>query len=334
MAKKSQAREVEEDIVRAFRLFEAFDVTGVVSIDGILIDMTCDVDKGIWRPVNPLGSYSAPSGLRAPEIVFPWTPSKWRRHLAKGGDLVEAKAGSRITVDHVVSVKLDAPLDEFSHAENQEAKLVYLSVKDGEQSIRKVNHPLVLLARGATAHLVSVGDYSSAFGSIVHKLEQAIGLDDLEDLVEKPISKWPTLRRDISRTFRLALIAFIEASRKMNEEAFVAFGYMMARAEAEKLLLNSAIRGRAAISYQLKAASGRHAKSRRETEPLRAIARQIIGTNNNISLTKCARAVAEQIARQQDWTLGSDPKWVARHIKELFEQRKIGREYRPKRGAK
>jgi len=329
--KQSQAVE-KADMLRRYRLITAFDAKEVVTVDGVQLNLACNVDKTIWRPLCPLGLYGSAAALRGPEIVFPWTPTSWRKSFAKDGELVEAKRGSLVFIGQVMSLKLDTAFGDFSHPEEREAKLAYLFVKDGNQ-ISGVKRPLILLAEEATAHLIELRDYSKAYSGMISKLEQAIGLDDIEDLVGKPISEWPTIRGNVQPGYARAYIAFVEASTKWDEEAFAAFGYMMARAEAESMLLELAIRGRAAKLYQAKAADGRRAKSRLATDPLREIAHQIIRTNGDISLSRCARLVADKISQQPDWTQNTEPKWISGHIKELFERRGPRMEYRPKREA-
>lgn len=164
---------------------------------------------------------------------------------------------------------------------------------------------------------------------MVKKLENATMINNIMDLVEDQTHNWPDVPENINISYRLAYQALAEASKDFNNEAYVAFGYMMARAEVEERLLRYALRGRAAEARQAKASDGRHGKAYAKTEPLRAAARRIIAEDANVSLGACSRRVSEEMANDPTWKMSSDPKWIAGRIRELFERRGIKNEYQP-----
>lgn len=166
------------------------------------------------------------------------------------------------------------------------------------------------------------------------RLEHLSGLEDLETLANEPIETWPKPKPNLPPAYGKALMALVEAYKSYDHEAFTAFGYLMAKAEAQAQLLEAATRGRQAADAQAKASSARRSASREQTEKLRTIARQLISRDCDISLSRCAREVEAIVAKDGDWTFKSDAKWITRHIRELFEKRTGGREYRPLRAPR
>ncbi|MDP1739161.1 MAG: hypothetical protein Q8L23_17185 [Caulobacter sp.] len=328
--KRTKAAETA-DFLRRWALITAFGKDETVEIDGVLINLKCDIDTATWRPLCPLGVYGHPAALNGPEIVFPWTPSDWKRSFRKSGELVEAKAGSLVFIGYVETRKFSTPFADFDEPSAREGKLAYLFVMHEDRSMYVVKRPLLLVAQQATAQLVQMADYSKAFRGLVAKLETATGLVDLEEMVETPTESWPKLQQEVPRSYALAFMAFVDAVQTMEPEAYASFGYMMARAEAEGMLLESAVRGQAARGHQAKAAEARRAASRLATEPLREASKRIIAIEGDISLGRCARLVADEMTADPTWKLNTGQKWIEGHIRELFEHRGAGREYRPKR---
>ncbi|WP_158818525.1 hypothetical protein [Methylocapsa sp. S129] len=322
---------------RAYLLGRAFDVNEVVTVDGVMFNMQCELDKSVWRPVYPLGLHGHVAALYGPEIAFPWTPSYWRKLfaeevLASESEIVEAKPGCLISIARIETAKFKTPYADFAFDGEREGKRAYLSVRDARGVTKEVTRPLVLLPRSATAQLIDVGNYSAAYDSMIAKLEKALGVSDIDGLLDRPVSEWPEPRTNIDPDYKTAFMVLTMASRDGNEAAFAAFGYIMARAEGQNMLMESAIRGKASKVHQAKAANARHAKSVLATEPIRDMARQIIAAEGDISLTKCARLVADEFRGKPNLgKSGDDPKWIAKHIKVLFEQRGSRKEYRPKR---
>ena len=295
LAKKQQtglSPEEEIDFVRRYRLVSAWGADDAVEVDGVSIDLRCDLDAEEWRPVAGLGIYSHDGVRWGPRIAFPWTP-EWV--LEKWGDtpeVIAAPLGSRIKIATMHDAPLRATFGEFELPEHTERKAAYLWVYQA----------------GGDLNL------------------------QLQILLEESLKNFPKLPDHLSLNYRQALLALHDAIDTANEHSYVAFGYLMARAEAEQQLLESALRDRQAAAHRAKGAKARQSNSRQKTEPLRHCAKTLMVGNASLSLTACAKAVAAVMADDPDWTMKTDPNWIADHIRELFDQREVDgkTEYRPK----
>jgi len=323
--------EEEARIWRAHRLLLAWEESTPTTLDGVHLQLACDVDKSIWHPLSPLGLYGHRAALYGPEIIFPWTPPEIRELLAQHTEVVEVGEGSTVLIGFVTSAPLKSAFADFSDAEQREGKRAHLFVLQPDGQVHTVKRPLILLTQSATEALIGIGDYSAAYRGLLARLEERTGISDLETFIDEPVETWPKPRGDLPATYANALLALIQANRSCDHEPYVAFGYLMAKAEAEAQLLEPATRGRQAVAFQARAADGRRLKSRQATEKLRIIARRIIDEDGEISLSRCARTVEDAVADDPTWTFKSDAKWITRHIRELFERRGKGLEYRPKR---
>ncbi len=331
LKKRPYTKKEQEDFFRRYCLAIAWGSKEPVIVDGVTLMLECGVDTSVWRPMCSLGVYDHGSATYGPEVVFPWTPPDWRDAISKEISVIEASEGSIVSVRAVTSAPIQTPFGEFQEAESREMKLAHLVVVHGDGKSYNVRRPLLLLSRSATEILIDVQDYSAAFRGLVSKLEVVMGVSEIEDLLGEPMSEWPKPKDDLPRPYVMAFLAFVQAVKTYDEDAYAAFGYMMAKAEAEAELLQPARRGRQAAAFQARAADGRHLKSRQRTEPLRTIARQIIEGDREISLSRCARLVEDIVKQDPTWTFKSDSKWITGHIRELFEKRGTRLEYRPKR---
>lgn len=322
----------EDDILRRLRLLRAFGADEPVVIDGVTFDLSCDLDTRLWRPIAPLGTYGSEALRFGPRVIFPWTPSDWIEvWRSEDKPVTEAPAGSRIKIAMIRDAPLQAPFAALDLAEHRERKLAYLWVFQPDDELKLAEPPLQLIAETATALQIELLNYQGAYYSLGTKLERLIGCNDIEELVGTPLEEWPKLPEHVSITYRRALLALHDASEKFDEHAYVAFGYLMARAEAEQLLLEPALREHKAAADRARGAEARRSNSRAKTEPLRDHAKRITRANRDISLTACANAVADIVAADPDWMMGSDPNWISTQIRELFEPRGTGGgEFRPK----
>lgn len=322
----------QDDIWRSYRLATAYGATEPVEIDGITFDLRCDLDTTVWRPVASLGTYGHRASLFGPKIVFPWTPDDWREALNREGEAIVAPAGSRIKIATVVTAPVDTGFEGFEDPESRQRKLAYLYVFTPDHEMHLVEGAWLILSETATAIQIDMDEDARAYRGLVSKLERIIGVEDLEEMVERPIEAWPRPPTNTPPSYARAVLALRRAVSGMDEHAYAAFGYMMARAEAETQLLVAASRGRQAEEHQAKGAKARREQSRRNTEPLRKHAQQIIDRAGDISLTACAVEIAGIVAADPTWNFKSDPKWISSHILELFERRPGSKvEYRPKR---
>lgn len=335
MAKKQHtglSPEEETDFVRRYRLVSAWGADDPVEVDGVSIDLRCDLDAQEWRPVAGLGIYSHEGVRWGPRIAFPWTP-EWV--LEKWGDtpeVIAAPLGSRIKIATMHDAPLRATFGEFELPEHTERKAAYLWVYQAGGDLKLVEPPLQFVRTTATTIQIELDNYGGAYRGLVTKLERLIGCEDLEALLEEPLKNLLKLPDHLSLNYRQALLALHDAIDTANEHSYVAFGYLMARAEAEQQLLESALRDRQAAAHRAKGAKARQSNSRQKTEPLRSCAKTLMVGNASLSLTACAKAVAAVMAENPDWKMKTDPNWIADHIRELFDQREVdGKiEYRPK----
>lgn len=326
-------REVEEvEFLRRYALAGAFSAPGPVEIDGVTFDFTCDLDKTLWRPDCPLGLYGAPTIRFAPRIAFPWTPPEILKVWRAAGEIVEAPAGSAVRIAIVRSVPMNPTYGDLDLEEHRERKLVYLWVIRPGHDLQVADPPMTLLAKTATVAHIELEDYSHAFAGLVTRLERLLAVDDLEGLFHGPSSDWPPIPPELSPTHRRGLLALHKAFVEFDEHAYVAFGYLMGRAEAEARLLPQALKEHQAAQHRAKGGRRKSELSRLETEPLREAAKRVIREHSQTSLSACARAVGALFATDPAWTMSTETKWISDCIKELFERREIdGKlEYRPR----
>jgi hypothetical protein len=335
MARKKKSpftKAEQDDIWRRYRLITAYDAGEPVEIDGVTFDLRCELDTKLWRPVAPLGTYGHRATLYGPKIIFPWTPDDWREALDRDGKAITAPPGSTIKIARIVSAPVDTGFEGFEDPESRERKLAYLFVFTPEFEMRLVEGAWLILAETATAIQIDMDDDTAAYRGLVAKLEAVMGVEDLEAMLDKPFEEWTKPSRAPPPSYGRAVLALKRAVDSGEEHAYAAFGYMMARAEAETQLLVAASHGRQAQANQAKATQARSEKSRRETEILRDLARRIIAREGDVSRTACANEIAEIVAADDTIELQPDSKWIAGHINELFERRPGPRvEYRPKR---
>lgn len=322
----------ENEAWRRYQLLTAFGAPEPVEIDGIILDLACDLDTESWRPVAPLGTYARQALRYGPRIAFPWTPQDWIDHWREHEGYVDAPAGSRIKIALIRSMPLGSSFKTLDFEESREFKQAYLWVftPDGEMAV--ADPPLVLVAETATLAQIDLDQFHRAYGGLVMKLERMIGSTDLEDRLTGPEENWPSLPPDLPLTYRRALHALREAVEGLDEHAYAAFGYLMARAEAEQQLLDLALREHQAGEHRARGAMARRTRSRIKTEPLRDHAKRLMRGNRTLSLGSCARAVSKLVLDEPSLKLNGDPDWIADHIRELFDKRDIGGkvEYRPK----
>ncbi len=319
------------DILRRYELITAYGAPEPVVVDGVVFDLRCELDTEVWRPVSPLGFYGNLAALRGPRIAFPWTPDDWREAMQKEGELIEARAGSTVRIAMVTTANLATTFKDFEVPEGRERKLAYISVFSPDGSLKLAEPPLLILAETATAIQITMGNHAAAYRGLVAKLERETGLADLESMLDEPVEHWTKPQGPMTPAYGEALFALKDAISDGDEHAYAGFGYLMARAEAEAQLLEPASRERQAEIYRTRGTAARRRQSRTRTERLRDYAKLIQSENRSISLGACARAVAAIVAKDSTWKLSSDPKWISKHIKELFEikQGTAQLEYKP-----
>jgi hypothetical protein len=314
---------------RAYDITTAFGQITPVTIEGVTLHLYCDLDTQVWRPVNHLGLYG-PWALHGPEIIFPWTPPGWRKALRKQGEVIEALPGSEVHIFRIEDAEFKGLIDATDGVGRQR-KMASVMVIAPDKSLHVARRRLVLIHETATTAHIELGEYGKAYRSLLTKLGNLSGIDDLEGAsFEGEPESWPPAREDLAPGYRWALQAFVRAQRHNDEDALVAFGYLMARAELHDQLQPMVEVAQQAKASRQKATESRQAEGQRVKALLQGIAREVIALEPNISLTKCAKKVLDIGPTRPGWkkyTSGVD--WVSGHIKVLFERRPGRKEYRP-----
>ncbi|ENZ81613.1 MULTISPECIES: hypothetical protein [Caulobacter] len=318
-------------INRVLDLAEAWESPEPVVVDGVCFHLTCDVDKEVWKPLHTLGTYGQRQSMYGPELIFPWTPPWIRDFMSKTVDVIDVEPGSLVVISVVGTAQLKSPFAQFGDDDAHKGKQARIVVLHADKTVSEATRPLVLLTEEATDAFVFVEDYSSAYQALLARLGVRAEIEDINELVDEPLEAWPVPSPDLSETYKRAILALVEGNSSYDPAPYAVFGYLMARAEAEERLLAPAVRGLQADEQQARFKAGKRQKSRSATEKLRLIAKAIIAQNSQISLSRCARMVEEQIRNDPKWTFTSDDKWIARHIRELFEKRGDSKEYQPRR---
>lgn len=295
-----------------------------VCVDGVTVDLSCDMDFKDWHPLHALGDIVRVGTLKGPELIWPWFPRSIREHFNKTGRFVKLKKGDRLFVRSTGRATLVDRHVELEYPTDKEAMFARLSVERRNGNIVDIPRPLVLIREDAILLPLSTGDFHQVYSAMLQRLNSAFGVVDIEEIARGPVEKWPKISPGMSGSYGQALFALSQRDNFfVDGEAMAAFGYAIAKAEAETHLLSLAIKGLESIKSARKANAAKVAKDRANSEALRHHARKLIATDASISLTKCAALVAGEFSR--------DPRWVSRVIKELFELRPGGREYRAKK---
>ena len=318
---KDQAK-WEADAVRGFMLLAASRKAQIAVIDDVTFDLTSDLDPEIWQPLHPLGLHSAASALLGPELVFPWSPASARRLLERDGPVIEVVAGSTISIRQVTERPIETARGDLEHPQNRDRRLAFLKVTAPSGTEQDVERPLAYLPTGAIGHFIEVQDFWSAYQGMLSRLAGPLEVEDIEEFVDQPPETWPPFPPHLPRTLALAMVSLANRD-DLDGHAMAAFGYMIGRAEAEQHLLVPAERGVKSVKNASGASAAKAAKDREKVQPVLDAAARILARRKSMSLTACAKLVAEET--------GKDPVWVARKLRVLFVKDDNGRTYRPRR---
>ncbi len=321
--RKSKARTEDEDrLVRGYYLIRAITQDDPSEIDGVIFHLKTGLDPEEWTGLCVLGLYGR-GAFDAPGIIFPWTPDYWADFYRKRGQVIEAPAGSHLSIAVMRDAPAPALLEEFEEPASRERKLAYVCVftPDGQAEIAQ--YPLVFVRRDAVASLLAAGDYSGAYRAMLARLGATIGVEDVEALVDGPFDTWPEFPEFAPKPYALAMLALQEREKDFDGHAMAAFGYLIARAEAETLLLAPARRGRETIAQARRASLAKAEMAKAALQPMLKRAEALCDADQNLTLTRCANLLAAEFP--------GDPRWIRKKIIHLFEKRSNGREYRPRR---
>lgn len=313
-------------ILRAYKIIHAARTGGETVVDGVTLSFGSDLDPDEWHLLNAPGLHGTGSEWQ-PEIIFSWTPPKWRRHLeAKSAKLILAEPGSSVLLLGGADSPIDMGFADLDDPANTERKLRAVAVRHADGTVEVAHRPLQFLRVAAVASLVSAGDYYGAFRGMLTRVGATleVPVDDLEEIADGgQLDVSSDVLASMSFSMREAVVALMESYRDRDGHAMAAFGYMIGRAEAEAQLLAPARAGVKSLKNVQKASLARQANARAASEPVRQQARAIIASFPDISPSACAREIAK--------TRSEDQSWIHRTIKELFIERENGRGYRPRR---
>lgn len=311
------------DLWRSYQLMTGSRAAGPITIEGVTLDLRHGLDPDLWQVLCPLGTYGRGATLTNPEIVFPWTPPDWRSFMETKGPVIDVVAGDLIFVADVRDWPLNSTFEDLEIPDNREAKLVYYAVGKADGGVQIAQRGQVFVRQSAVANLIASGDYGGAYRGMLKRLETAFGVEEIEDLADGPVEAWPTLPPNLSASFGAAFLALHDREKDFDGHAMAAFGYLIGRAEAEGQLLDSAKRGVRALSQARQASRVKAARDQADLAPILDAAREMCLANRNLSVNKCAKALATQFDK--------DDRWIAKKIKApLFELRPNQREYRPR----
>lgn len=326
MVKKQRSKELtakEADaFFRAYNIHEAMRLGKAVEIDGVVLDFTSGPNALEWQAVNAVGLYGGRAQLYQPEIIFPWTPRPWREALKRDGAAILAKAGTRVELSRDFSQPVQTQFGDLDHPSNIERRMVQVRVVHANGKIDVAQRLLQYIRRDAVASLVEIADYWAAYRGMLARLEVLYNVDDIEDLVDKPIETWPRLSEGTTPSVAHALFA-LRARDDVDGHAMAAFGYMIGRMEAESQWLNLARLGDKNAKSTRIASAAKRALDFSKSEPVRETARAVISKNPRISLSECARLTSKEHKQNQAW--------IHRTIKPLFILNPDGRTFRPRR---
>ena len=300
-------------VLRACR--EALECT----VDGVTFALDHpDLPRDQWEPSGILGDYDPHQSL--PALVFPWTPDHLRGLLLSAAKAVEVRAGDKLEIGDVKKLAVRAEHGELDHPEHREQRWAEVRVlrADGKAAIAATRWCFTGAADVMTP--INQGDYSQVKEALLERLARATGIDDLDDLDtadKADKTAWMAKVASAPPLYRKAMQALWECRDEWESGPAMAFGYLLARAEAQELMLPLAKR-RLEVGVQLRQNAS---KPRAEGDETRRMALEVIAANPTIIRRKCAEKVATKKGL-------SDARSVERTLGPLFTKGEDGR-YRP-----
>lgn len=291
--------DLDIELLRYYELLLACRDGEKLSIEGVEFDLNHgDLSRDEWEPLHILGDF--PGAKYQPAISFPWTTSQDLARIQARGEYVEIRGGDRIVIRNIEVFKLPpSSVGKLDHPHHQQRRLVSLSVeRRGEADIAI---PGVWLFTGVADVMtpIMLKDEDNVRRALISRFERMVGLEDLLDNVNDEDEKvWNARFRGLDQDAQLAALMLWRAEYETQNNAAMAFGYLMGRAE-----------GRYGRREQAKSAS----KAPRKTgDQARAAAIELIEASPRIVLRRCAEQVAEK--------LGKGPRAVEATISVLFSE--------------
>jgi hypothetical protein len=287
------------DATRAYRrrrLLEAATTGRLTRIAGVAICLRPrDFDLAVWRPAQVLGVEPVEDGAPCP--TFPWTLPEERTRLSSHAGMVEARAGDTVLVDVVELVRVETQFREFDHPDDGQKLVAGLKVYRSDGSLDRVGGTLRYSRAAATLDAAFSADADRrVVNELVGRLESALGIHDLHDLIEdayaNPSKALPLERIELPEHVE-AVMALYRAFGGIPE-AYATFAYQMGRAEARTRVLPRAISAQDGVRLGGEVGGGTNrARARRWQAHAFEIARALRERSHGLSGLALARAVLE-----------------------------------------
>lgn len=202
-------------------------------IEGVTFELNHpDLDRANWEPVDSLGDYPG-MGLE-PSIAYPWTTPKQIDRMAKGSGFVALAPGDHVVIRKVVPFESKAGSSgKLDHPHHRERRLVFLDILRGEE---RISAPGYWLFTGQADVLtpIAFNELSDVRRALLKRFEAATGLEDLEDNVtDVSEADWNVQFKDCDEDLQHTARMLWKAE-DWQENAGMAFGYLIGRAEARQ----------------------------------------------------------------------------------------------------
>jgi hypothetical protein len=300
-------------VLRACR--EALECT----VDGVTFALShADLPPDQWEPSGILGDYDPRQSV--PALVFPWTPGHAREFLLSAANAIEVRPGDKLVIGDVKKLAVRAEHGELDHPEHREQRWAEVRILRANGKAATATTRWCFTGAADVMTPINQGDYSQVKEALSERLARATGIDDLDDLdtadkAEKAV--WMAKVATAPPLYQKAMQALWECRDEWDNGPAMAFGYLLARAEAQELMLPLAKR-RLEVGVQLRQNAS---KPRAEGDDTRRLALEVIAANPTIVRRKCAEKVATKKGL-------SDVRSVERTLGPLFTKGEDGR-YRP-----
>lgn len=273
-----------------------------------------DLNRNEWEP-GPLLGWPYERDASAPRLVFPWYTPIQKLMWMRMDNAIEVHVGDVVRIASVKSVGLNADHGNLDHPHHRERRWATLVIEQSSGRAVTVGSAWQFSGVADVMGPIQQRDYKQVRSALLARLANALGLEDVDDvaLADSP-DDWPAFGDDVTQLDRMAAHAVWAAESEYVEEAAMAFGYLIGRAEARRFLLPHA-------EHRLELRENRRrnaAKPRRRGNETRAAAIRIIDRDPNILLDRCAKQVATERGL-------SDDRGVRRTIASLFAKAPDGK---------
>lgn len=266
-------------------------------VDGVELRLShAQLDPEKWEPLTLLGDH--PMSALEPSLILPWTRPDDIARL-RSGKAVEVGVGDRlIVVDVQTNRGIAGSKGKLDHPHHRETRLVTLGVVRGDAAPVAVPGTWLFVGAGDVLTQILLNKLDDVREALIARFEEMVGEIDLADrITDFDRGTWRAKFDDLDRDTKFAARLLWEAEDDTPNNAAMAFGYMMGRAEA-----------RESRREQAKSAS---TVLRKTGDPARKLAIRIIETTPNIVLRRCAEQVGVE--------LGKSPRTIENTIAPLFK---------------